>query len=179
MTDESGRTLADVWRIVDQAGISVALIGAAALAVRGVSRSTADIDLLTTSTRVLDPALWAELAPGLTADVRRGDGSDPLAGIVRVSGAGARDVDLVVAKGAWARDIVERAEQVAGLPIRAARAADLILLKLYAGGSQDCWDIEQLLAAPDRPSLIADVDAHIEALPVAARTLWARLRPVH
>jgi hypothetical protein len=52
---------------------------------------------------------------------------------------------------------------------------DLDLFKLYAGGSQDCWDIEQLLAASDRPSLIQEVESRLEALPGQARRLWRRL----
>jgi hypothetical protein len=41
--------------------IPFALIGASALAARGVSRSTHDLDLLTTDSRVLDPTLWVVL----------------------------------------------------------------------------------------------------------------------
>ena len=39
--------------------------------------------------------------------------------------------------------------------------ADLILLKLYAGGSQDHWDIEQLLARDDRDVLVETVNSRI------------------
>ena len=56
-----------------------------------------------------------------------------------------------------------------------ALARDLILLKLYAGGSQDAWDVEQLLAGPDREVLIAAVAADIDDLPARCRRLWKRL----
>jgi hypothetical protein len=56
-------------------------------------------------------------------------------------------------------------------------AADLVLLKLYAGGSQDCWDIEQLLADVDTAAIVAQVDSRIAMLPAHAAELWRRLRP--
>lgn len=55
-------------------------------------------------------------------------------------------------------------------------AADLVLLKLYAGGALDAWDIEQLLAAGDRDRLVSVVDGAVAALPPSARELWQRLR---
>ena len=59
------------------------------------------------------------------------------------------------------------------LPV--ADAADLILLKLYAGGSQDLWDIEQLLAAAQPGAALAEiVDARLAAAPAALRVLWER-----
>ena len=49
-----------------------------------------------------------------------------------------------------------------------------VLLKLYAGGSQDLWDIEQLLAAGNNPDLVTEVGARLERLPPHARQAWAR-----
>lgn len=129
-------------------GIPHALIGAGALAVHGVSRSTLDQDLLATDTRVLDRTMWGEW-PGVEIDIRRA-------------------VDLVIGRGAWQDAILARAT-----PVRIG-AADLVLLKLYAGGTQDKWDIEQLLAADSGGAVRADVDARLQALPPAARTLWAK-----
>jgi hypothetical protein len=48
----------------------------------------------------------------------------------------------------------------------------LILLKLYAGGPQDAWDIAQLLGGEDRGALVAAVDALVTLLPDDARSLW-------
>lgn len=76
--------LALVSRTLDSRGVAHAVIGATALAVHGVSRATADIDLLATDPACLDPALWAEVAAtGARSDIRRGDVDDPLAGVVR------------------------------------------------------------------------------------------------
>jgi hypothetical protein len=94
--------------------------------------------------------------------------------VVRVTSEGERDVDLVVGRGAWEAEIVARAEPVrrSGRDLPAARVDDLILLKLYAGGSQDRWDIEQLLAGPDRGALVAAVEQRLSRLPPAARRVW-------
>ena len=65
--------------------IPFAAIGAAALARHGVSRSTFDVDLLTTDPRTLDASLWdAPSLSGAAVEVRRGELLDPLAGVVRV-----------------------------------------------------------------------------------------------
>jgi len=157
--------------------IPFALIGAAALAARGVSRSTHDLDLLTTDRRVLDPALWRRLT-GVDTEVRRGDASDPLEGVVRLASQGEPDVDLIVGRARWQTAIVGRAEtvRVGDIDLPVARAADLILLKLFAGGTQDRWDIEQLLATGDRGVLVGEVERALRDLPPASLTLWAALR---
>ena len=51
-----------------------------------------------------------------------------------------------------------------------ARAADLILLKLYAGGPQDVWDIDQLLDVDG--TLAAEVEAGLRWLPAECASLW-------
>ncbi|MGH7356491.1 MAG: hypothetical protein ACRELS_18185 [Candidatus Rokuibacteriota bacterium] len=63
--------------------------------------------------------------------------------------------------------------EIDGVSVPVVAAADLVLLKLYAGGSQDMWDIEQLLAGPGRAALVAGVV--LPALPEDARRLWARI----
>lgn len=165
--------LEQVVGTLQREGIPHALIGAGALAVHGVSRSTLDQDLLTTDTRSLDAALWDDL-PNTGADIRRGDTDDPLAGVIRFRAAGERDVDLVVGRGAWQRDIISRAEavRIGDIDVPVVTAADLVLLKLYAGGTQDKWDIEQLLAADPAGDLRAQVVSRLGALPQRSRDLW-------
>lgn len=56
------------------AGVLYALIGGVAVAARGATRSTLDIDVLTTDTSVLKDDFWQPLrARGLRIDVRKGD----------------------------------------------------------------------------------------------------------
>lgn len=150
-----------------------ALIGAAAMAVHGVARSTLDIDLLTLTENCLDPAGWTPLAgTGVDVTVTRGDADDPLAGVVRFEEARERRVDLVVGRHRWQAGILERAEPAFALGARVptAQPGDLVLLKLFAGGSQDAWDIEQLLAGSERETLIAAVGVELDALPAQCRT---------
>ena len=170
-------TLLDrVCFLLDAAQIPHALIGAAALAARGVARSTYDIDLLTVDVRVLAAALWEPLrADGAGVDVRRGDLDDPLGGVIRVTAAGERPIDVVLGKGRWQARSLERADRPpGGPPVVAAR--DLVLLKLYAGGTQDLWDVRALLDAPDGAGLIAQVDEDLADLPADMRARWVALR---
>jgi hypothetical protein len=168
--------LAQVCGLLDAAQIPHALIGAAALAARGVARSTYDIDVLTADARVLTTDLWDALqAEGVAIDIRRGDVDDPLGGVVRVAAAGERPVDVILGKGRWQARAVERAERPAnGPPVVAAR--DLVLLKLYAGGTQDLWDVRALLELPGRDELVASVDEDVAGLHADMRARWAAIR---
>jgi hypothetical protein len=54
---------------------------------------------------------------------------------------------------------------------------DLILLKLYAGGIQDRWDIQQLLTSASATVVVPDIDARMSRLPERCQELWRQLRP--
>jgi predicted nucleotidyltransferase len=167
--------VAEVARLLDSRGISHALIGAAALAGLGIVRGSADVDLLVTDGAVLAEAFWAPLAAnGIAVDIRRGDDTDPLAGVVRLSAAGRMPVDVVVGKRAWQRDAVARARpiELGGVGVRLVQAADLVLLKLYAGGPQDAADVRLILLAGDRDAIRVEVDARVTALPPESVALW-------
>jgi predicted nucleotidyltransferase len=157
--------------------IPFAMIGAAAMAVHGVARATRDLDLLTRDARSLLPATWAALErQRITVDIRIGDADDPLAGVVRFA-EGIAAVDVVIGRAGWQAAIVERAVSrvIEGVNVPVAGAADLITLKLYAGSSQDLWDVQQLLDVGDRATLIAQVEPMLASLPEDARRLWARV----
>ncbi len=170
-------TLDRVWRLLTAQNIPCALIGAAALAARGVARSTYDIDLLAADVRVLDREMWADAETnGGRVDIRRGDLDDPLGGVVRIEHPPERPVDVVLGKHAWQREMLSRAEPMAvGPPI--VLPADLILLKLYAGGPQDVWDIRELLKQPGMAAAAIQVDEGIAAGTATMRELWATIRP--
>jgi hypothetical protein len=172
-------TLAEVVAALSAAGIECALIGAMALAARGVPRSTLDIDLLVMRPEALDRQTWAALLErGAPIEIRRGDASDPLEGIIRFRSDQGPAIDVVVGRGRWLLGVMERAEALAfaGTRVRVATAADLVLLKLYAGGPSDLWDIEQLLASEDAASLVAEIEPRLGELPAECSTLWRRLR---
>jgi predicted nucleotidyltransferase len=171
--------LQDVVNVLRQRATPHALIGAAAMAVHGVSRATADVDLLTVDGTVLRSDLWSPLqARGLQVRVNRGDSDDPLGGTVRMTD-GTQTVDVVVGRHAWQRDILAAAitSSVDGVDVPVARASDLILLKLHAGGPKDAWDVRSLLeASRDPAALRAEVERGLPAVGAEASRLWGRLR---
>ncbi len=171
----------EVSQLLDRLGISHALIGAGALATVGASRATVDLDFLVVDAELLDEAFWSgQLPPGTSLRIRAGGPEAPLAGLIHLSRAGDRPVDLVVGRDSWQREILLRAPVLPFLGGRVpiALAADLVLLKLYAGGLQDAWDIQQLLASdPKLASAVGpQVEARIAALPPRCRELWDDLR---
>jgi hypothetical protein len=173
--------VARVAAAFDTHHVPYALIGAAALAAHGVARSTFDLDLLTTAANALEPEFWSDLSAdgAVHLMVRTGDSDDPLLGVIRIETDGQRAVDVVVGRWVWQSDAVARAKPflIGGVLMPVVTAADLVLLKLYAGGSQDCWDIEQLLSGSDARDVAAEVASRLAALPDRARDLWQRLKP--
>jgi hypothetical protein len=170
--------LARVVAELGRTGIASAVCGAGALAVHGVARSTYDIDLLTTDARALHDATWRRLAgTEVRIEIRKGDDDDPLRGVVRVTQNDERPVDVIVGRHAWQTAIVDaaRASQMLGAAVRVVDVPSLVLLKLYAGGPQDLWDIEQLLAL-GRADVVRAVDAVVDQLPASSRALWEPFR---
>jgi hypothetical protein len=177
-----------VQRLRDR-DIDVRVIGAAALAAHGVSRATRDLDLLCTDRGVLDPDLWVGVASdGVELSVHVGGPSDPLTGVVRLEEVPDDDapfdtvidqLDLVVLRALWVRSMHDRPGPevpVGTRALQAVDAADLILLKLYAGGPLDAWDITSLLqTVPDRVALVRQVEERLSTVPRDAVALWRRL----
>ena len=169
---------ADVVKPV--ARIDYALIGAAAMAVHGVSRATADVDFFTVDTKVLDKKLWNALeSQGANLRLLKGNSDDPLAGNVRLSVGDEEIVDVVVGRHAWQREIIDSSERlsIGEVTVRVARPAGLVLLKLYAGGPKDAWDVRSLLESHERAKAIRmEVDGTVSRLPPECSSLWDRLR---
>jgi predicted nucleotidyltransferase len=166
--------LAEIVRLLQSRGVPHALIGAAAMAGLGVVRASDDVDLLVTDRAVLADAFWAPLARRLAVDARAGDDSDPLAGVVRLSSADGLPIDVVVGKRPWQGEIVARARPIrlGGVDVPLAGAADLVLLKLYAGGPQDAADVRLILGASDPAAVRAEVESRLPALPPESVALW-------
>jgi hypothetical protein len=69
--------LAEVLRVLDRERMPHALIGAAALAIHGLSRSTADIDLLCVDATILQREVWGVLeSPGRSLRILKGDAEE-------------------------------------------------------------------------------------------------------
>jgi hypothetical protein len=167
-----------VLRVLDRLGARYALIGGYAIAARGFARSTIDLDLLTTDSRVLDPSTWSDLAAdGADVDCRRGDADDPLAGVTRIELPDSLPVDVIVARWKWQEAVVCRAEPVSIGSIRlpVPLASDLILLKLTAGGALDLRDAAALLAAGDRQALMVEVERRLPEVRPDATDAWRQV----
>jgi hypothetical protein len=171
--------LAEVAGVLERLGSAHAVIGATALAVLGTSRSTLDIDVLTTDLSVLQRATWSEVAAhGLDIDIRVGDIGDPLVDVVRVSRGDERPVDIIVGEAPWQRRILGEAQRytIGEVEVPVVGAVGLVLLKLYAGGPQDLWDIEQLLSSvPNTADLARQVGERLSALPERCRAAWDKV----
>ena len=164
-----------VLRVLERLAAPYALIGGYALAARGFARSTIDLDLLTTDTRVLDPSTWGDLAAeGAHVDCRRGDSEDPLAGVTRIELPHSILVDVILARWKWQEAVIGRAEKVSigSIHLPVPTASDLILLKLAAGGALDLRDAAALLAAGDRSALITEVEGRLPDVRPDVRDVW-------
>ena len=139
-------------------------------------RAPRTFDLLTGDSRVLLRETWQSLRDlGVSVDTRRGDAEDPLGGVVRLEQTGERPVDVILARHGWQTRIIDRAQRPPGGP-PIVSPPDLGLLKLYAGGTQDVWDIRELLRLPGGEGWTAAVEAELVTLPQFMQDGWARIR---
>jgi len=111
-------------------------------------------------------------------EIRRGDDDDPLAGVVRIDDEGLCPIDIILGRSPlWQRPILERARtlrvKLDDHPVPLVESADLVLLKLYAGGTQDRADILELLSADQ--ALALSVEERLTDLPRDAKALWTAL----
>jgi len=170
--------LARVLETLEGRGARPALIGGMALAAHGVGRATQDFDILVLDASLLSASSWDVLRKsGAEVEIRRGDLADPLAGVVRISKAGEASVDIVFGKRSWHSGVLERRKTLllGDLSVPVVEAADLVLLKLDAGGPQDRLDIQLLLRGPDGAALRADVERRLADCPEPLRRVWLDL----
>jgi hypothetical protein len=124
-------------------------------------------------------ALWRGVSASASVDVRRGDAADPLRGVVRFSRPDEPDVDVIIGRPERQQDVLTRASLRTGHDVPVASPAELILLKLYAGGSQDAWEIDQLLMTDASGAAGLEVEQRLGLLPADSQRLWERIRAGH
>lgn len=130
-----------------------ALIGGVAVSARARPRATKDIDFLISGDRTFLKSGLPDLLTkkGYKYKMFKSDMLDPLNGVIRVfDDDGTEFVDLIPVFWKWHLDAIEHAEEIEifdGIKIPVARAEDLIVLKLKAGGLQDMLDVEELIKA--------------------------------
>jgi hypothetical protein len=159
VTDDE-RTLELVARLVtilEERRVPHALVGAAALAAHGYARATEDVDVGIVTVDLDQLRAIADDARGrlrVDAELSLPDGDDPLGGVVTLTGAGVRQVQLINFVNPLAvgdhpgREGVHRAEPlvVAGASVGVVDLHHLVAMKLFAGGLKSQADIVELLA---------------------------------
>lgn len=92
-------------------------------------------------------------------------------------GRATQDFDILVLDAAVLSEKPWTALRESGVEIEIRRgdAADLVLLKLDAGGPQDRLDIRLLLRGPAGPALRTEVESRLAALPQPLRDAWTTL----
>lgn len=139
-----------VASLLAENGVRAVLIGGVALAAHRYVRHTVDIDLGVDADvpkmRVLAAALCGE---GFVVDFHEPDGDDPLGGVIDVSGpfglvqvvSFANRFPAVIHDALAGEDVRIRP----GSELRLVPLAQLVALKLYAGGAGSRSDIVELL----------------------------------
>lgn len=170
--------LAQVVAVLDTRGTEHCLIGAAALASHGLTRSTHDLDLLVVDAAVLQREAWGALPAEVHLEIFHGDPlEDDLRGTARFSHPSERPVDVVVGRMRWMAGVLARSTPLTfeGVALRQPRLEDLVALKLDAGGVRDLADVRDLLSQQSDPELPAKVAALLADLPARLARRWADL----
>ena len=146
---EPFQTLGIILRLLTHTNTPHAMIGGWAVNAWGVSRATADVDLLANYPRPPKELLDA-LAESFVAEWRAPGDDDPIDGLIRVTSAAkpGLEIDLLRAAKAADRGALERATTVEleGLKIPLVRPEDLLAMKLQAGGGLDWQDAKAVYA---------------------------------
>jgi hypothetical protein len=156
-------------------GVLHALTGASAMVAHGAHPTAGDEELFVTDRRVLDAGFWEPLGPDVSVDVE--DAIDAPASAVQLRERDQLVATVVVGRHRWQDDVLARAVLIGGRGLPVAEAADLVLLKLFAGRSQDHAEIEQLLATNHGEEIVPKVEARSALLPLRSRKMWLALRP--
>ena len=136
--------------ILKQHRVDAVVIGAIALAAHHYVRQTDDIDLgVNADVPTLRTVVDSLRREGFAAELREPDGTDPLGGVIDVTGPFGllQIISYADRFPAVIEDALRSAELVVreGSPLRLVPIPHLIALKLYAGGHKSKADIVELL----------------------------------
>ena len=139
-----------VATILKQHRIDSVVIGAVALAAHHYVRHTQDIDIgVSVALPVLQEVTDSLNAAGLTAEISKPDMSDPLGGVVNITGRFGlvQIVNFGDRLPAVIRDAIRDSTMVLrpGSPLKLTPLPQLVALKLYAGGLKSKADILEVL----------------------------------
>lgn len=140
--------LLEVNQKLSSLGVPHCLIGGLAVSAHGVPRYTADVDFLVHPRLLSLEEDLREFARQYGASFRHSEpaADDPL-GPILIMVLGGATIDLIVARHPHEFSCISRARSLmlAGTAIPCAAPEDLILLKLYAGGPQDLYDVQGII----------------------------------
>jgi hypothetical protein len=149
------RAAETVVGILKRHRVDAVVIGAVALAAYHYVRQTNDIDLgVNADLATLRAVVTSLRGAGFTAELREPDSTDPLGGVIDVTGAfGLLQIISYAGRFPAVIDDAFRTARLvvrAGSPLRLVPIPQLIALKLYAGGHKSKADIVELLTCnPD------------------------------
>lgn len=181
--DPSLRLATVVIEKLNQRNVSVAVIGAVAMAFRGFVRATTDIDLVVDLRTFPDmKRLAEELAALGQVDFRFGDEDDPIGAVIDVQSPTGGHVQILSFRGnaesspRFALDLIEQATSVEQMPdsLKFATFKPLVASKVYAGGNRAAWDVAELLKAQTEFSL-SDIQAYCQEVGLSED--WERMSP--
>jgi hypothetical protein len=170
------KTVRRVLRAMNSSGLPFSVIGASALAVRGLPRMTRDLDL----TVLIDDgsdALETLRAAGLRAETPVGTGSDLEPMVVFVDPSTGVEVDLLLAAGDPEATVIDasRPAELFGVEAPVASLEQLLLLYLYSNQPKHLGDFAAIVqsgladvAKANRalaimhPEMLADFRARVE-----------------
>jgi hypothetical protein len=168
-------------RALSDADVPFAVIGATALAVRGLPRMTRDLDLLV----VLEDAfaaIDALEAAGLRSvtPVRRSGDTEPMYVLEQKRGGG--EVDVLVASAEPESTVVAEATvaDVFGVRAPVATLEHLVLMYLYSNQPRHAGDLARIVTETDVEIAAVErylADVHPEMLPVLSARVHAARNP--
>ena len=135
-----------VLRALRHDQVPFCVIGAAALAARGLPRMTRDLDVVV----IVDdaPAAWAALeGAGLAAATPKGSEETPEAMVTFVDPRSAVEVDLLVSRGDPEATVIDQASDALlfGTPAKVAELEHLLVLYLYSNQPKHIGDFATIV----------------------------------
>lgn len=148
---ESTILLLKIIKLLNKLNLPYAVIGAFAASFYGHVRASLDADAVISfegQNEKLDGLFESLKKEGLKVELRQGDISDPVRGVINILDKFSNSVDLLTGIRGMNPDLFKRAVKASFLDaeIRIVCVEDFIAMKIYGGGPQDIEDVKHVLA---------------------------------
>ena len=143
---ESSLLLLNIIKFLDKLKIPYAIVGAFAASFYGWVRASLDCDAVISIARreeKLDQLLSSLRNEGLRVELRRGDRTDPIKGVINIEDKFRNRVDLLMGIRGMKKDIYGRVITASFMKrsIKIVSVEDFIAMKIYAGSGKDIQDV--------------------------------------